>query len=266
MSRFALKVAYDGQGFPGWQTQPDGRAIQDCLERALAGVAGVPVATVCAGRTDAGVHASCQVVHFDCDVARPLSAWIRGVNSHLPPNVAVQAAAQVDPQFHARYSARRRRYTYLLYRAAQRHPLLHGRAGWVFEPLELEAMRTAAGHLVGRHDFSAFRSAQCQSKTPVRDLQSLVIEEQGPLLVIQLIANAFLHHMVRNIVGALVWIGAGRRPAAWMAELLEHRDRTRAAATFAADGLYLTGVDYDDDHGLQCWGEPGPGSGLLVAL
>jgi tRNA pseudouridine38-40 synthase len=256
MSRIALKLAYDGRGYPGWQTQSNGLAIQDCVERALRTVAGAPVVTVCAGRTDAGVHAISQVVHFECDSARPISAWVRGVNSHLPDSIAVQAATEVDEQFHARYSARRRRYTYLVYRASQRHPLLEGRAAWVFDPLEVESMREAAGHLVGRHDFSAFRSSQCQAKTPVRDLQSLVIDEQGPLLRVQLVANAFLHHMVRNIVGALIWIGAGKRPAAWMRELLQEADRTRAAPTFAPDGLYLTGVDYDSDFGLQSWNEP----------
>lgn len=261
MTRIALRVSYDGRGQPGWQTQPGGIALQDHLERALAAIAGEPVQTVCAGRTDAGVHATAQLVHADVPAQRPLSAWVRGVNAHLPAWLGVQHAAQVDGAFHARFSARRRHYTYLLFRSPQRQPLLAGRAGWVHQPLDLDAMREAARALVGTHDFSAFRSSQCQARSPVRTLDHLAIEEHGALVCVTVSANAFLHHMVRNVVGALVWVGQGRRPIRWVGDLLAERDRTRGAPTFAADGLYLTGVEYDPDPGLGTW-PPAP----LVAL
>lgn len=261
MTRIALRVSYDGHGQPGWQTQPGGIALQDRLERALAAIAGEPVQTVCAGRTDAGVHAIAQLVHFDVGATRPLSAWVRGVNAHLPACLAVQGAAEVDETFHARFSARRRHYTYLMFRSPQRHPLLAGRAGWIHAPLAMDAMREAAAALIGTHDFSAFRSSQCQARSPVRTLDHLSIVEHGALLCLTVSANAFLHHMVRNLVGALVWVGQGRRPVQWVGELLAERDRRRGAPTFAADGLYLTGVEYDRDPGLATW-PPGP----LMAL
>ena len=251
--RFALRMAYDGRSFPGWQTQPSGDAIQDRVESALSRIAGHPVATVCAGRTDAGVHALAQVVHFDSGAQRPLQAWVRGVNALLPPEVAVQEAAEVAPGFHARFDARSRAYTYVISRAPQRHPLLAGRAGWVFQPLDVARVAEAAALLVGEHDFSAFRSSQCQARSPVRRLDRIDVAERGNLLVLDLRANAFLHHMVRNIVGALVWIGMGRRPVDWIAEVLAGRDRRFAAPTFAPDGLYLSGIDYGPSAGLGCW-------------
>jgi tRNA pseudouridine38-40 synthase len=256
--RFALLLAYDGAGSPGWQTQPSGNALQDHLERALSSIAGEPVATVCAGRTDAGVHALAQVVHFDTRAQRPPSAWVRGVNALLPPQLAAQRVREVDDGFHARYGATRRAYRYLLYRSPHRHPLYAGRAGWVFQPLELDRMREAAAALLGEHDFSAFRSSQCQAKSPVRRLDRLDIRERGPLVVFELEANAFLHHMVRNLVGALVWIGAGRRPAAWTAELLAARDRRLAAPTFAPEGLYLAGVEYPSRYDVGSWPPANP--------
>ncbi|MEK9777285.1 MAG: tRNA pseudouridine(38-40) synthase TruA [Quisquiliibacterium sp.] len=253
MMRLALTLAYEGSAFNGWQTQPGGAAAQDVLESALARIAGQPVATVCAGRTDAGVHALAQLVHFDTDAQRPNSAWVRGVNSLLPPGIAVQHCHPVDDAFSARYCATRRAYTYLIYRGAQRHPLYSARAGWCFRALDVPAMARAAQALLGEHDFSAFRSSQCQARSPVRTMHQVQLREQGSLLVIQLQANAFLHHMVRNIVGALVWIGLRRRPEHWIAELLERRDRTLAAPTFAAQGLYLTGVDYPEHYHLPTW-------------
>jgi tRNA pseudouridine38-40 synthase len=258
MTRIALRVAYDGAGRPGWQTQPDGCALQDHLEQALSTIAGGAIRTICAGRTDAGVHATAQLVHFDSPVDRPLSAWVRGTNARLSARLAVQAAAVVDTEFHARYSACRRHYTYLLLRAPQRQPLLAGRVGWVHRPLDIDAMRLAAQALVGTHDFSAFRSSQCQARSPVRTLEQLVLIEHGTLLVLTMSANAFLHHMVRNLVGALVWVGLGRRPPGWIAEILAERDRRRGAPTFAADGLYLTGVKYDRDPGLGTWPPDSP--------
>jgi tRNA pseudouridine38-40 synthase len=259
--RLALRLAYDGTGFHGWQTQPSGAAVQDALERALAQVAGRPVATVCAGRTDAGVHALSQVVHFDPGVPRPEGAWVRGVNALLPAGVAVQSLAGVDERFSARYSALRRSYAYLIHRGAQRHPLYATRAGWVFRPLDVARMARAAATLVGEHDFSAFRSSQCQAASPVRTLERIELREHGALLAIDLQANAFLHHMVRNLVGALVWVGLGRRDPDWIPELLASRDRTRAAPTFAAQGLYLSGVEYPPRYAIDSWPPVSPLAG-----
>lgn len=242
--RLALTLAYEGGAFHGWQTQPDGRGIQDALESALARVAGHRVDTICAGRTDAGVHAVAQVVHFDTTVQRPLTAWVRGTNAHLPSEVAVQRAIPVGDDFHARYGALRRHYRYLILRTPVRHPLWQHRAAWVHQPLDVAAMREAGRALLGEHDFSAFRSSQCQARSPVRRLERLAIAERDPLLLIDVCANAFLHHMVRNLVGALVWVGMGRRPVGWLAEVLASRDRRLAAPTMAAQGLYLSGVEY----------------------
>jgi tRNA pseudouridine38-40 synthase len=248
--KLALGLAYDGTGSPGWQTQATGDALQDLLEVSLGALAGHPVATVCAGRTDAGVHALSQVVHFDTTASRPLNAWVRGVNARLPARIAVQWAREVPAEFHARFSARTRSYRYLLRCAAVQHPLWRDRAGWVFRPLDVEAMREAAAALVGTHDFSSFRSSQCQAKTPVRTMHRLEVASRGEFIELTLIANAFLHHMVRNIVGTLVYVGTGRQPADWVAELLAARRRALGAPTFSPSGLYLAGVDYDPVFGL----------------
>ena len=207
MPRYALTLAYDGSGLPGWQTQPSGQAVQDRLERALAAVAGHPVATICAGRTDAGVHALRQVVHFDSDARRPDSAWVRGVNAHLPAAIAVRTVTRVSDDFHARYGASRRRYRYLLYSSPVRHPLLAGRSGWTFRELDDARMREAAALLAGEHDFSAFRSSECQAASPVRRLEPIAIRRHGPLLLFDFAGNAFLHHMIRNLMGSLLMIG-----------------------------------------------------------
>ncbi len=246
--RIALGIEYEGSGFCGWQTQTAGCAVQDRLEAALAQIAGIPVAsiaTICAGRTDAGVHALAQVVHFDCAVARPDSAWVRGVNAVLPPSMAVTWAKPVADTFNARFSATARHYRYVLLNHAVRPAADHARVGWFHAGLDLESMRAAALCLLGEHDFSAFRSSQCQAKSPVRTLTQLEITAQGPYVTFDLCANAFLHHMVRNIVGSLIYVGCGRQPSGWMHELLAARDRKFAAPTFEAAGLYLTGVDYD---------------------
>ena len=245
--RIALGVEYDGTGFCGWQTQPAGCAVQDRLEAALARIAGVPlanIATICAGRTDTGVHALAQVVHFDCVVARPESAWVRGVNALLPPTVAVIWMKPVADAFHARFSASARRYRYVLLNHAVRPAADAGRVGWFHAPLDLGRMRAAAACLLGEHDFSAFRSSQCQAKSPVRTLTQLEISARGPYVMFDVCANGFLHHMVRNIVGSLIYVGCGRHEAAWMTALLTQRDRTLAAPTFDAAGLYLAGVEY----------------------
>ncbi len=242
--RIVLGLEYDGAPFQGWQTQAGGTGVQDALERALSAIADAPVSTVAAGRTDAGVHAAMQVAHFDTDARRADSAWIRGVNALLPASVAVRWALVVPNDFHARFAATGRHYTYLLLDRPVRPALLAGRVGWYHRPLALDLMRAAADALLGRHDFSAFRAAECQAKSATRMLDRLDIAREDDMVRFDLHADAFLHHMVRNIVGALVYVGNGRHPPAWIAELLAGRDRTRAAPTFAADGLYLTGIDY----------------------
>ncbi len=243
--RLALGLQYDGAAFCGWQTQPNRGAVQDVLEAALAQFADRPVSTICAGRTDAGVHATYQVVHIDTDVMRPIDAWVRGVNRWLPAALAVRWSRAVGDEFHARFSARARRYDYWLLNDPVRAPLLERRAGWVFRPLDVDAMLAAAKLLTGTHDFSAFRSAECQAASPVRELRSLDIATRGKMLRFRFVANAFLHHMVRNLVGTLIHVGLGRQPPTWAGELLAGRDRRLAAPTASAAGLYLTGVDYD---------------------
>lgn len=248
--RIALGIEYDGNAFCGWQTQPGGGSVQDAVEAALAQIAGVPVDVVCAGRTDAGVHATAQVVHFDTQVDRPLTAWVRGVNTFLPAAVSVGWAQPVEGDFHARFSAFGRRYRYLLLNRAQRPGVGHGRLGWDHHPLDVERMQQAAAQLIGEHDFSAFRAAGCQAKTPVKTMREASVFRAGDMIVFDFEASAFLHHMVRNLVGSLVYIGRGRHPVEWMGELLTMKDRQRAAPTFSADGLYLVGVRYEARWGL----------------
>ncbi|MEO8004332.1 MAG: tRNA pseudouridine(38-40) synthase TruA [Betaproteobacteria bacterium] len=243
--RIVLGLEYDGSAFCGWQSQPERCSVQDALETALSDIADQRIQTVCAGRTDAGVHALAQVVHFDTDAQRPLTAWVRGANALLPPSVAVLWSRMHDEEFHARFSASGRRYVYWLLSRAQRPGLLSNRAGWTHLPLDEAAMREAAGGLLGEHDFSAFRAAACQAKTPVKTLREVSVTRRGDIIRFEFAANAFLQHMVRNIVGSLVYVGSGRQPAAWIRELLESRDRTRAAPTFSPAGLYLAGVEYD---------------------
>jgi tRNA pseudouridine38-40 synthase len=249
LKRIVLGVQYDGAPWHGWQTQPDGSTVQDRLETALRQFTQSDIPTVCAGRTDTGVHAIEQVVHFDTGLEREWSSWVRGLNAFLPPSIAVRWACEARPgssgEFHARFSATARTYRYVLYNHPVRAPLLVGKAGWVFRPLTLEAMRSAARHLVGAHDFSAFRSAECQAKSPVRTMHELGIEQHGELIVFTLRANAFLHHMVRNIVGSLVAIGNGTQSPGWIKDVLEGRNRAHAAPTFMPDGLYLAKIDYD---------------------
>jgi tRNA pseudouridine38-40 synthase len=263
--RIALGLEYDGAAFCGWQSQPGGCGVQDALERALSEVAGEKVATVCAGRTDAGVHALGQVVHFDASAERPLTAWTRGANALLPDQVAVVWAREVDGRFHARFDATGRRYIYWLLSRPQRPGLLAGRVGWTHAALDEGAMREGAACLLGQHDFSAFRAAECQAKTPVKTLREISITRRGPLLRLEFAADAFLQHMVRNIVGSLVYVGAGRQPAPWMRDLLESRDRNRAAPTFSPAGLYLTGVEYDAAWNLPDASDAGRIEDLLAA-
>lgn len=250
MVRIALGLEYDGSRFCGWQTQPNACAIQDALEVALTEIASEPITTASAGRTDAGVHALAQVVHFDTHAIRSESAWVRGVNALLPPAVSVRWAREVAPEFHARFCAQARRYRYVLLNRSVRPGLSTGRVGWFHSPLNLDAMQSAANQLLGEHDFSAFRASECQAKTPVRTLSELSIQRVNDLVLFDLRANAFLHHMVRNIIGGLVYVGKGKHPPAWMGEILAGRDRKLAAPTFAPDGLYLSGVEYEAKWGI----------------
>lgn len=261
MKRIALGLQYDGNPWHGWQTQPHGRTVQDVLESALAKFCQSPIATTCAGRTDAGVHALSQVVHFDTLVNRENFSWVRGVNAFLPASIAVQWATEVEggeQGFHARFSALARTYQYLIYNCPVRSPLSQGRAGWVFRPLDIALMEHAAQALVGVHDFSAFRAAECQAASPVRTLHRIAIDRQGDRIIVTLSANAFLHHMVRNIVGSLIQVGIGMRPVEWMAELLASGQRQLAAPTFSPDGLYLAKVDYDARWALPATNESMP--------
>ena len=248
--RVALGLSYRGTAYHGWQSQTDGCTVQDHLEAALTTFVDQPVRVICAGRTDAGVHALNQVVHLDTAVERAPVSWVRGTNRYLPHDVAVQWALPVADSFDARFSALGRRYVYVLREAPMRPGLEAGAVGWTFRPLERAPMETAAKVLVGVHDFSALRSAECQAKSPVRTLRSIAIARRGAYWRFDFDANAFLHHMVRNIMGCLVAIGNGSRQPGWIAEVLASRDRSQAAPTFAPDGLYFAGPYYDASHAI----------------
>ena len=250
--RIALGIEYDGRRYAGWQVQPHGNTVQNQLVTALSKIAGVPLSVIAAGRTDAGVHALGQVVHFDCSVARPDRAWVRGVNAHLPADIAVRWMQRVDDDFHARFSALSRSYRYLLLNRPVRPALVSGRMGWFHPPLDVAAMREAAQYLVGRHDFSSFRAAECQAKSPIKTLQQLEISTRGELIQFSLRADAFLHHMVRNLVGALLYVGKHAYAPQQMACLVDARDRRTAPPTFMPDGLYLSQVEYPAHYALPC--------------
>lgn len=243
--RIALGVEYDGSQYFGWQSQASGHTVQDALQAALSGIANELISVIAAGRTDTGVHALEQVVHFNTNVERPLTAWVRGVNALLPNSIAVLWAHPVPEEFHARFSAQARSYRYLLINRSMRNAMQHGKAGWFHAPLNVEKMCEAAQYLLGTHDFSALRAAECQAKSPIKNLARLDIQKQGNTIIFDLSANAFLHHMVRNIVGCLVYIGKGKYPPEWMREVLEGQERSLAAPTFAPDGLYLRRITYD---------------------
>lgn len=244
MARIALGISYDGRPWQGWQTQPHGQTVQDTLERAIAEFLTVPTSTVCAGRTDTGVHGLGQVVHLDTTIERTEQSWVRGVNAHMPASISIQWAQNVSDDFHARFSATERTYTYIILNTRVRQPMWDGRAGWVFQVLDLESMIEATRTLLGEHDFSSFRSSQCQAKSPVRTMHAIDVVRKGDLIFVTLRANAFLHHMVRNILGALIQIGQGREPVSYTEHLISVRDRTQGAPTFSPDGLYLTAVKY----------------------
>lgn len=250
LTRIALGIEYDGSAFFGWQRQREVTTVQQVLEQALSKIAAHPVQLTCAGRTDAGVHATGQVVHFDSEHARTLAAWTMGVNSNLPSSVAVRWARYVNADFNARFSAVGRRYRYIIANGAMRPAILGLGLSHYHQTLDTAAMHHAAQALLGEHDFSAFRAAQCQSHSPNRCLTEISVQRHGDFVVIEVAANAFLHHMVRNIVGSLLEVGKGQQPLSWIAELLTSRDRTLAAATAKPHGLYLVQVDYPPQWGI----------------
>ena len=249
-ARWAAGVEYLGGAYAGWQEQEGARSVQGELERALSQVADHAVAVTAAGRTDAGVHALQQVVHFDASVVRSVYAWTLGTNSNLPPDISLRWVRESTDTFHARFSAVQRRYRYVIHNHRARSALLEGRVGWWTHPLDAEVMHAAAQALVGEHDFSAFRDSQCQSKTPMRRVLSIAVFRRGDFVVLDVCGNAFLHHMVRNITGVLAEIGQGRRPRSWAREVLDLRDRTQAGMTVPACGLYFIGPEYPAEFAL----------------
>lgn len=258
MHRIALGVEYKGAGFHGFQVQPSGvRTVQQALEKALSKIADEEITLVCAGRTDAGVHATNQVIHFDTLAVRPEKAWLRGTRPHLPDAVSIRWVKEVAPRFHARFSALNRTYRYLLSDAKTPSALLHDQVTWSPRPLDISLMRKAAAYLVGQHDFTSFRATQCQAKSPVRKIEYLHLVRRGELIVLEVQANAFLHHMVRNIVGVLLAVGAGDKSPEWVFEVLAARDRSAGGATAKPFGLYLVGVGYPQEFDLPAC-LPGP--------
>lgn len=250
MNRIVLGIEYDGSAYAGWQWQDGKRTLQGELERALSKIAVQPITVLCAGRTDAGVHALEQVVHFDSPVNRDLRAWLMGGNSHLPDDIRITWARPALADFHARYSAIARFYRYIISNRPVKSALLRNQATWCYQPLDAGRMHRAAQHLLGEHDFSSFRAQSCQSVSPNRLMYFIEVYRQGEQVIIDLCANAFLHHMVRNIAGVLMEIGAGKQPADWTKQLLDLKDRTRAAMTAPPQGLHLAGVYYPAHYGI----------------
>jgi len=259
VSRVAAIVEYDGTDYAGWQSQEHSASIQDAVQAALSFVAGHPITAICAGRTDSGVHAIGQVIHFDTSAIRTPRAWVLGANTKLSPNIALQWAGEVTIGFHARHKAIRRIYRYCILNRSARSALQRSRAAWIHRPLNAPAMHAAAQVLIGEHDFSAFRSVECQSKTAVRRVEKVEVRREGDYLWLEITANAYLHHMVRNIVGTLLDVQRETDPAAAMAQVLAGGKRRFAGATAPACGLYLWRVEYPPVYGI-----PEPGSGLLL--
>jgi tRNA pseudouridine38-40 synthase len=250
MARIAIGIEYDGSAYSGWQLQQHAKSVQGELERALARVADHELRLTAAGRTDAGVHALMQVAHFDTTASRPEQAWVLGGSAECPPDLSLLWARPVSDDFHARFSALSRSYLYRIVNRRVRPALERTRAAWVRRPLDADAMQAAAQSLLGEHDFSALRSSDCQSRTPVRRVIGITVRRAADRVEIEVRANAFLHHMVRNLAGTLICVGVGDRPTDWVAELLSSRDRTRAGPTAPPQGLYFAGVDYEPRHGL----------------
>lgn len=253
--RIAMGVEYDGTEFRGWQWQHGEPTVQAAVETALSNVADEPVRVICAGRTDTGVHARCQVVHFDVRARRAMRSWVLGANTNLPPGVAMLWAREVPGDFHARFSAVGRRYRYRLLNRWTRPALDRHRAAWWHYPLDADRMQAAAVHLLGEHDFTSFRAVACQARHAVREIRELTVRREGQCVAIEIAANAFLHHMVRNIAGTLMAVGQGEREPDWVAEVLAARDRTVAGITAPPEGLTLVGVEYSGELGLP----EGPG-------
>ncbi len=250
MNRYALGVEYDGSHFHGWETQSNGYTVQTCIEAALSQVAAHPIKTICAGRTDAGVHAVSQVIHFDSLVTRKSAAWVLGSNTHLPHHVRVLWARPVADDFHARFSARSRHYRYVISNRPIRPALLNRQLSWEYRPLNVESMGMGAAYLLGKHDFSSFRSSRCQARHAVRTLHRLDVERHGELVCLNVVANGFLHHMVRNLAGVLMSIGAGERDPRWAQAVLEARDRCQGGKMASPNGLYFMGVEYPDEYAI----------------
>ncbi|WP_417500485.1 tRNA pseudouridine(38-40) synthase TruA [Marinobacter sp.] len=257
--RVALAFEYDGRGFHGWQLQKSGvRSVEAELTKAVEKVANHDVNLVCAGRTDTGVHASYQIAHFDTSAVRPLRSWVMGINTALPFDIAVHWAGNAREDFHARFSAVYRRYRYVIYNSPVRPGIQRGQVSWTFRELDAELMHDAAQALVGEHDFSSFRAAGCQSRTPIRFLEQIKVTRKANFVVIDVQANAFLHHMVRNIAGALMAVGAGHQSSCWIHDILLAKDRRLAGVTAPPHGLYLVDVGYPDGFGIPA-AECGPG-------
>jgi tRNA pseudouridine38-40 synthase len=252
LNRVALGIEYNGSAYHGWQIQlsPDVLTIQGCLEKALSFVANQPVRVNCAGRTDARVHGTAQVAHIETTVSRPMKAWVQGVNAKLPDDIVVTWAVPVSNDFHARFSATARHYQYFIANTAVRPAIHAGAVTWVREPLNELAMNEAAQCLVGLHDFSSFRASSCQSHTAIRTMHAITVSRRKDLIIIDVCANAFLHHMVRNIAGALLVIGKGQQSTAWFSQIFQAKDRTKAPPTAAPHGLYLVDVSYPESFGL----------------
>lgn len=253
MQRFALIIEYDGSHYCGWQRQTHSDSVQECLEEALSSVADRPVTVVASGRTDTAVHAFAQCVHFDTDAERASKAWVLGVNARLPADISVRSVTAVSGDFHARYSTTGRTYRYIIHNHAARSALMRKRLAVIYPQLDTDAMRTAAQHLVGEHDFSSFRAAGCQAKHPIREVTSIVVNRDGHRVTLEVCGNAFLHNMVRIIVGSLIRVGKGEESCSWVAKLLAARDRRQAGTTAPAHGLYFMGPDYPHEFGLPDW-------------
>ncbi|WP_133128188.1 tRNA pseudouridine(38-40) synthase TruA [Legionella nagasakiensis] len=248
--RIALMVEYDGSQYHGWQAQAGLRTVQQVLENALSNVADHDVSVVCAGRTDTGVHATSQIIHFDCQKERAIRSWIHGANAFLPKDVCVKWGREMPEHFHARYSALSRRYRYVIYNSSIRPALLRGNVTWQYRQLDHRLMHEAGQYLLGEQDFTSFRSIECQSKTPMRNVHSLQVWRHGDIIIIDICANAFLHHMVRNIAGVLIAVGSNRKPVSWVKDVLHAKDRKLGAETAPPYGLYMIEVTYPQEFGI----------------